>query len=160
MRDSQRETCPRTETLNVHGGVPFVRVRNQGFGKTGSTLRRVSGDCSTTTSTRKKKHQNWCKKARRTAHTSSGHSRSCRTQTHNIPCIQKRPHPFPARPSHTFGKLLAPATLTAIKGEQKLEQTICEPKLLHSRTASKHSNAFTRSVTRLFRSSSHGPIQV
>ena len=37
-----------------HGGVPFVWGRSQGIGTTSSTQRRVSGDCSTTTSSRKK----------------------------------------------------------------------------------------------------------
>ena len=40
------------------GSVPCDCGRNQGFGPTGSTQRRVSGDCSTTTSSRKN-HANW-----------------------------------------------------------------------------------------------------
>ena len=37
----------------VKSGVPLVCGRNQGFGTTGSRQRRASGDCSTSTSSRK-----------------------------------------------------------------------------------------------------------
>ena len=46
----------QSQAAGKSGGVPFVCGRKQGFGTTGSTQRRVSGDGSTTTSSREKKN--------------------------------------------------------------------------------------------------------
>ena len=48
----------RSRAQDTQNGVPSVCGRNQGIGTTSSTQRRDSGDCSTTTSYRKK-HPNW-----------------------------------------------------------------------------------------------------
>ena len=64
--------------------------------------------------------------------------KSCRAQTHNIPCIQKRPHLFPARPFDTlFGtrhqcELLSLVTPTPQNTQCNLLPTlsyVCVPKM-------------------------------
>ena len=50
---------PKDASGEPYGCVPFVCGRNQGFGTTSSTQRRVSGDGSTTIPSRQKRNQNW-----------------------------------------------------------------------------------------------------
>ena len=66
-RGTPQSFCQQTSALGKScrtcGSVPCDCGRNQGFGPTGSPQRRVSGDCSTTTSSRKN-HGNWYRNRR------------------------------------------------------------------------------------------------